>query len=252
MVERASEPSAPTAVPSASTPAASAPAAVAAPLQKLLKRIFDMGVACLALLITSPILLLTALLIYLEDKGPIFFQQTRGGQFGQPFSIYKFRSMRVNSADAATMGAVTGAHPLVTRVGRFIRRTKIDEMPQLFNVLKGDLSLVGPRPTLLQQIAEYDDFEKRRLSLKPGVTGWTQVCGGIYLPWEERIALDVWYVDHWSLALDFEILVRTVGVILVGEKRHDNAIAEALAYEKNAYNHGEVRRGGWRSEKPNL
>ena len=218
-------------------------------LSLVVKRALDLVVAFTALLVLSPLLLLTGLLIVLEDGQPIFFRQTRAGQGGDPFSIFKFRSMRVNTAPASSMGAVTSSHPLVTRVGRVIRRTKIDELPQLLNVLTGELSLVGPRPTLLEQVAEYDTFEQKRLALKPGVTGWAQVCGGIYLPWEERIALDVWYTDHWSLGLDFEILVRTVGVIVLGEKLHPQALKDALEHER-AYGHGEVRKRGWRSEKP--
>ena len=124
-----------------------------------------------------------------------------------------------------------------------IERAELRLAPGL-NVLTGELSLVGPRPTLLEQIAEYDDFEKRRLLLKPGVTGWAQVSGGIYLPWEERIALDVWYVDNWSLGLDFETLVRTVGVILSGEKLNQDALTKALALEQDVYAHGAVRVGG--------
>ncbi len=218
-------------------------------LSLLVKRALDLVVALTALFILSPLLLVTALLILLEDGRPVFFRQQRAGLGGKAFSIFKFRSMRVNDAPVATMGAVTGSHPLVTKVGRVIRRTKIDELPQLLNVLTGDLSLVGPRPTLLEQVAEYDDFERRRLTLKPGVTGWAQVGGGIYLPWEERIALDVWYIDHWSLTLDFEVLVRTVGVIVFGEKLNHRAREAALAHERS-HGHGEVRVGGWRSEKP--
>jgi lipopolysaccharide/colanic/teichoic acid biosynthesis glycosyltransferase len=219
-------------------------------LSLLVKRALDVTVAAAALLILSPLLLVTALLIVLEDGRPVFFRQNRAGRGGKAFSIFKFRSMTPNDAPVAMMGAVTGSHPLVTRVGRVIRRTKIDELPQLLNVLTGDLSLVGPRPTLLEQVAEYDDFERRRLLLKPGVTGWAQVGGGIYLPWEERIALDVWYIDHWSLRLDFEVLLRTVGVIIFGEKLNHKARAAALEHERTVYGHGAVRLGGWRSEKP--
>ena len=218
-------------------------------LSLTVKRALDLVVAATALLVLSPLLLLTALLILLEDGRPVFFRQTRAGRGGQPFAIVKFRSMTVNDAPVASMGAVTGTHPLVTKVGRVTRRTKIDELPQLLNVLTGDLSLVGPRPTLTEQSAEYDDFEQRRLSLKPGVTGWAQVCGGIYLPWEERIALDVWYIDAWSLGLDFKVLLRTVGVIVLGERLDHKALSAALEHERS-FGHGAVRVGGWRSERP--
>lgn len=218
-------------------------------LSLTVKRALDLVVAATALLVLSPLLLLTALLILLEDGRPVFFRQTRAGRGGQPFAIVKFRSMTVNDAPVASMGAVTGAHPLVTKVGRVTRRTKIDELPQLLNVLTGDLSLVGPRPTLMEQTAEYDAFEQRRLSLKPGVTGWAQVCGGIYLPWEERIALDVWYIDAWSLGLDFRVLLRTVGVIVLGERLDHKALKAALEHERS-FGHGAVRVGSWRSEKP--
>ncbi len=218
-------------------------------LSLTVKRALDLVVAATALLVLSPLLLLTALLILLEDGRPVFFRQTRAGRGGQPFAIVKFRSMTVNDAPVASMGAVTGTHPLVTKVGRVTRRTKIDELPQLLNVLTGDLSLVGPRPTLMEQTAEYDDFEQRRLSFKPGVTGWAQVCGGIYLPWEERIALDVWYIDAWSLGLDFKVLLRTVGVIVLGERLDHKALSAALEHERS-FRHGAVRVGGWRSERP--
>ncbi len=182
------------------------------------------------LLVLSPLLLATMLCIVLEDGLPIFFTQKRAGQNDKEFDILKFRSMRVNTEAAETMGTVTGSHPLVTRTGRFIRRFKIDELPQIINVLKGDLSLVGPRPTLPAQVKEYSDFERRRLELKPGMTGWAQVNGNINLSWEERIALDIWYVENWSLILDFKILLRTVGVVLFGETPNRHALEEAHAY----------------------
>ena len=195
-----------------------------------IKRTIDIVGAASVLLVLSPLLLATVVCVVLEDGLPIFFTQKRAGQNEREFDILKFRSMRVNTASAETMGTVTGSHPLVTRTGRFIRRFKIDELPQIINVLKGDLSLVGPRPTLLAQVEEYSDFERRRLEMKPGMTGWAQVNGNINLPWEDRIALDVWYVEHWSLVLDFKILLRTVGVVLFGETPNRHALEEATTY----------------------
>ncbi len=207
----------------------------------IIKRLIDIVGAASVLLVLSPLLLATMLCIVLEDGFPIFFTQKRAGQKEREFDILKFRSMRVNTEAAETMGTVTGSHPLVTRTGRFIRRFKIDELPQIINVLKGDLSLVGPRPTLLAQVKEYSDFERRRLEMKPGMTGWAQVNGNINLSWEERIALDVWYVENWSLILDFKILLRTVGVVLFGETPNPHALEEAHAHASHYANHPKNR-----------
>ena len=207
-------------------------------LSLLVKRALDLAVASAVLLVLSPLLLVTGVLILLEDGRPVFFSQKRAGRGDTAFSIFKFRSMKVNDADVTTMGTVTGAHPLVTRTGRVIRRLKIDELPQLFNVLRGELSLVGPRPTLLEQAALYDAFQKRRLLLQPGITGWAQVNGNIELTWDERIALDVFYVDHWSLGFDLQILLRTAGVVLFGEKPNPHALEEAQTYEHRTYRRG--------------
>ena len=199
-----------------------------------LKRLIDLFGAAAVLLVLSPLLLVTMLCIVLEDGLPIFFSQKRAGQGESEFDILKFRSMRVNDEPAETMGVVTVSHPLVTRTGRFIRRFKIDELPQLYNVLRGEMSLVGPRPTLLQQVHDYNAFERRRLEMKPGMTGWTQVNGSINLPWDERIALDVWYTENWSLLLDFKILLQTVGVVLFGETPNPRVLEEAAAYAQRA------------------
>jgi len=207
-------------------------------LALFLKRFLDILLSLSALLVLSPLLLLTALLIRLEDGPPVFYRQTRVGKDGETFDILKFRSMRVNDAPAAMMGTVTSDHPLVTRVGRFTRRFKVDELPQLLNVLKGELSLVGPRPTLPEQVAEYDDFARRRLLMRPGITGWAQVNGNIQLSWEDRIALDVFYVDHWSLTFDAYILWRTVSVVLFGEKPNPKALEEAQRYEHRTRRRG--------------
>lgn len=199
-------------------------------LARALKRGLDLCFATVALLVSSPLLLLAALSIYLEDRGPILFMQERVGQGGRSFRVYKFRSMRVNDTPVEEMGQVGKDHPMVTRTGRIIRRLKIDELPQLFNVLTGEMSLVGPRPTIREQVERYDAYERRRLLVVPGVTGWAQVNGNTRFEWSERILLDVWYVENWSLWLDIKILVRTVHVILQGECRNETALLEAMRY----------------------
>jgi lipopolysaccharide/colanic/teichoic acid biosynthesis glycosyltransferase len=177
---------------------------------KLVKEIIDQTLGWMVLIILSPWFWLIAGLIRLETPGPAFFRQERIGQDGRPFVAYKFRSM-VDHAASLGLGlnvAVNDAR--ITRVGRFLRHTSLDELPQVFNVLRGEMSLVGPRPTLANQVAAYNDFQRRRLLVKPGITGWAQVNGRNAIPWEERIKLDVWYVDNWSLRLDRLIMRRTL------------------------------------------
>jgi exopolysaccharide biosynthesis polyprenyl glycosylphosphotransferase len=177
---------------------------------RIVKESIDQSLGWMILLILSPLFWLIAGLIRLESPGPAFFRQERVGKDGRPFVAYKFRSMVDN---AATMGLglnVASNDSRITRVGNFLRNTSLDELPQLFNVLTGEMSLIGPRPTLASQVARYNDFQRRRLLVKPGITGWAQVNGRNSIPWEERIKLDVWYIDHWSLSLDFSILLRTL------------------------------------------
>lgn len=182
------------------------------------------------MLAVSPVLLLGIAAIFIEDRGPIFFRQDRAGLRGVPFTLLKLRSMRVNRLDEAAVGQVKGDHHLVTRVGRVIRRSKIDELPQLLNVIRGDMSLVGPRPTVPDQVARYTGFQRRRLEVRPGMTGWAQVNGNVELTWEDRILMDVWYVDHRSLRLDAMILFQTIQVVLVGERPNANAVEIAKRY----------------------
>ena len=164
----------------------------------------------MVLIILSPLFWLIAGLIRLETPGPAFFRQERIGKDGRPFVAYKFRSM-VDHAAAMGLGLNVAANDArITRMGKFLRHTSLDELPQVFNVLQGEMSLVGPRPTLAYQVAAYNDFQRRRLLVKPGITGWAQVNGRNAIPWEERIKLDVWYVDHWSLTLDLSIMRRTL------------------------------------------
>ncbi len=181
------------------------------------KEIFDRVVAFVALVLLMPVFAFVAVLIKLDSPGPVFFMQERVGRNGKLFKTFKFRTM-VNGADKKTKGIyIDKNNPYVTRVGKILRRTGIDELPQLINVLKGDMSLVGPRPTLKYQVEKYNDFQKKRLLMKPGITGWALVNGRNKLTWPERIKLDVWYVEHWSFWLDLKILFKTVWVVAKGE-----------------------------------
>src|SRR4030042_4794854 len=179
-------------------------------LSREIKEVLDQIFGLLILIILSPCFWLLAGLVRLETPGPAFFCQERIGKDGRPFVAYKFRSM---VDKAVTMGfglnvAVNDSR--ITRVGKFLRSTSLDELPQLFNVITGDMSLVGPRPTLAFQVARYDEVQRRRLLVKPGITGWAQINGRNAIPWEDRIKLDVWYVENWSLTLDFYIMLRTI------------------------------------------
>ena len=178
------------------------------------KRALDVVIAGLAAAIAGPFMLLIALAIRLEDRGPALLRQSRVGMHGEDFDLLKFRTM---IADAHTVGSgwlVAERDPRITRVGRILRKWSLDELPQMFNVLRGEMSIVGPRPTLRYQVDQYTPFQRRRLEAKPGITGWAQIRGRNSLRWPERIELDVWYVEHWSLRLDLLILLRTVPMIL--------------------------------------
>jgi len=176
---------------------------------KRLKRTFDIIVSLGVLVLLAPLFLLLALLIRLDSEGPIFYIDQRVGKDGKTFKLYKFRSM-VMGADKIGLGrAAARDDPRITRVGRFLRGYALDELPQLINVLKGDMSIVGPRPGIPAQAERYDTFQRRRLEVRPGMTGWAWIHGRNNLPWEERIELDVWYVDHWSFWLDLYILARS-------------------------------------------
>jgi lipopolysaccharide/colanic/teichoic acid biosynthesis glycosyltransferase len=194
------------------------------------KRAADILLAGALSVVALPVLALAALCILLEDGRPVLYVQRRSGWGGRPFDIYKLRTLRVHDIPAHRMAQVRSGDTMVTRVGRALRRSKIDELPQLLNILRGDMSLVGPRPTLPEQVERYDAFQRRRLAVRPGLTGWAQVNGGTELPWEERICLDVWYVDHWSLGVDARVLARTLGVVLGGERVRPGPLAAARAH----------------------
>lgn len=181
---------------------------------RMLKRLFDVSVSIIALVVLSPVLLVIAILIWVERGGTIFFRQQRPGYKGVPFVALKFRSM-VNKRDA--QGCLLPDEQRISSLGFFLRRSSLDELPQFWNVLWGDMSLVGPRPLLMQYLDRYSPEQARRHLMPPGITGWAQVNGRNDLPWEEKLALDTWYVDHWSLLLDFRILCLTVLKVLKGE-----------------------------------
>jgi lipopolysaccharide/colanic/teichoic acid biosynthesis glycosyltransferase len=179
-------------------------------------RALDLLVASLALAVAAPVLALAAILIKLESRGPVFYRQRRVGRAGAPFELWKLRTM---VPGAETMGAgiyVVEGDPRITRTGRLLRRLSLDELPNLVNVLRGEMAIVGPRPTVQEQVDRYTERQRRRLEVRPGITGWAQINGRTSLPWPERIELDVWYVEHRSLRLDLRILARTVRMLATG------------------------------------
>jgi lipopolysaccharide/colanic/teichoic acid biosynthesis glycosyltransferase len=173
------------------------------------KRALDLAVAGIVGVLASPILAAIAVAVKLEDGRGILFRQERIGRHGRPFEIVKFRTLADAPAHDPADYLISASDPRITRVGAFLRRWSLDELPQIWNVLHGEMSIVGPRPTLRYQVEQYDDFQRRRLEVLPGVTGWAQVSGRNELSWPERIELDVWYVDHRSLSLDLSILAST-------------------------------------------
>jgi len=183
-------------------------------LQYGIKRAIDILVSLVALVLLSPLLLAIALALKLTSKGPIFFRQQRPGLYGKPFMLVKFRSM-VDAYDE--QGKPLPPEQRVTRLGRLLRATSLDELPELWNVLKGEMSLVGPRPLLMRYLDRYTPEQARRHEVKPGLTGWAQVHGRNAVGWEERFALDIYYVDHWSLGMDLQILLRTLITVIKRE-----------------------------------
>jgi lipopolysaccharide/colanic/teichoic acid biosynthesis glycosyltransferase len=190
----------------------------------------DVALAGLTLAVASPFLALAAAGIKLEDRGPVLYRQRRVGQDGSEFELLKLRTM-VEGAETKGKGfAVDEGDPRITRVGSLLRRLSLDELPQLWNVVRGDMSVIGPRPTLAYQVESYTPHQRRRLEVRPGITGWAQVHGRATLPWEDRIELDVWYVDNRSPWLDLKILAKTPLTLLSGTYRGAT--------------------GGWRDNKP--
>jgi lipopolysaccharide/colanic/teichoic acid biosynthesis glycosyltransferase len=185
-------------------------------MREPLRRIFDVLVSATVLAITSPLVALAVVAIRLESKGHPIYRQHRVGKDGAPFDVLKLRTM-VSGAERMGAGlAVDDGDSRITRVGALLRRTSIDELPNLVNVLKGEMSIIGPRPTVPVQVAQYTDRQRGRLALKPGITGWAQVNGRASLPWPQRIELDLWYVAHATLALDVRILWLTARMLVTG------------------------------------
>lgn len=185
--------------------------------QLAIKRLIDIVVSMIGLLILSPLFAIIALAIKLDSRGPVFFRQERAGKDSKLLKVWKFRTM-TEEAENHPLGAFTAVgDPRITRIGQLLRRSGLDELPQLINVLKGEMSLVGPRPTLAYQVQKYNKEQRQRLLVKPGITSWALVNGRNKLTWPEKIELDLWYVKNWSLLLDFNILFKTPFVILKGE-----------------------------------
>jgi lipopolysaccharide/colanic/teichoic acid biosynthesis glycosyltransferase len=180
------------------------------------KRLIDLFSGGVGAVISAPIVALLALAIRLETAGHPIYRQTRVGKDGRLFEIYKLRTM-VRGAEFTGAGlAIQEGDDRITRIGSLLRRYSLDELPNLWNVLRGEMSIVGPRPTVQVQVEQYTPRQRRRLEVKPGITGWAQVNGRASLPWSERIELDIWYVEHQSLALDLRILARTIGLVMTG------------------------------------
>ena len=181
------------------------------------KRLFDVVISSLALVILSPVILVIAILIKLDSKGPIFFVDQRAGKDAKPFGAIKFRTMVVGAANMGLGRLVAENDPRITRVGQFLRRWTLDEIPQLFNVLRGEMSIVGPRPATPDQMARCTPDQRRRLEVRPGMAGWAWIHGRNNLPWSRRIELDLWYVDHWSFWLDMYIMARAFRLLVKRE-----------------------------------
>ena len=181
-----------------------------------MSRVLDVVLGAALLAVASPLLALAALAIRLESGGPVFYRQLRVGKDGEQFELWKLRTM-VPGAEAMGAGIyVLAGDSRITRVGRLLRRFSLDELPNLVNVLRGEMAVVGPRPTVQEQVDRYTDRQRRRLEVRPGITGWAQINGRASLPWPERIELDVWYVEHRSLRLDLRILARTARMLATG------------------------------------
>ena len=191
--------------------------------RRYIKRLLDIILSLTALLILFPLLILVAISIKIDSKGPIFFTQKRPGKDMKIFKVYKFRTMVQDAEKYQRVGVeVIGNDSRITRLGKFLRRFKIDELPQLINVLKGDMSIVGPRPTLPEYIEQYEDWELQRFEVKPGLTGLAQINGNIYLERKEKSVYDIKYINQMSFLTDLKIILKTVAIVLFGEDKFVN------------------------------
>jgi lipopolysaccharide/colanic/teichoic acid biosynthesis glycosyltransferase len=187
------------------------------------KRCLDVLIALAATVVTAPLMILIAVAIRLEDRGAAVLRQSRVGLDGRDFDLLKFRTMVPDAHSLGTGWLIAEHDPRITRVGRVLRKWSLDELPQVLNVLRGEMSIVGPRPTLRYQVEQYTPFQQRRLAVRPGITGWAQIRGRNALGWPQRIELDVWYVEHRSLRLDLLILLRTVPMLFTSENVYNEA-----------------------------
>jgi lipopolysaccharide/colanic/teichoic acid biosynthesis glycosyltransferase len=182
----------------------------------MIRRLFDVVASTALLIASAPVLLIAAVAVRVESRGPVIYRQRRVGRDGQPFQMLKLRTM-VHGAESLGAGlAVNDGDWRITRVGALLRRTSLDELPNLVNVLRGEMSIIGPRPTLEVQVAQYTPRQRQRLEIRPGITGWAQVNGRAALSWSDRIELDLYYIEHRSVALDLKILLRTVKMVAGG------------------------------------
>jgi lipopolysaccharide/colanic/teichoic acid biosynthesis glycosyltransferase len=189
----------------------------------MLRRAFDVAVAAAVLVVTSPVLAVGIVAIRLETPGHPIYRQRRIGRDGRPFDVLKLRTMVAGAESMGSGLAVNEGDPRITRVGAVLRRFSIDELPNLVNVLRGDMAIIGPRPTVPVQVEQYTERQRGRLAVRPGITGWAQVNGRTSLPWEERIELDLWYVEHRTWRIDLEILLRTAAIVVGGEGLYKGA-----------------------------
>jgi len=195
----------------------------------------DVILSATGLVLTLPLSIILAIIIWIDLSSPVFFVQERVGLGGVPFRMLKFRTMR---DDRDENGCLLPDELRITRVGRILRRLRLDEIPELINVLVGQMSLVGPRPLRVSSFGGCDLLEQKRYAVRPGLTGWAQVNGNTLLSWREKLALDVWYVDHISLGLDIQVLLATIAVVIRGERINRKKVQEALKHAAYSCGHG--------------
>jgi len=180
----------------------------------MIKRIFDVFFALIAVVLLSPVFIVVSILIVVSDGFPVFFTQVRPGREGIPFKLHKFRTMKEVRNKKINIPEDSDR---ITKLGKFLRRTSLDELPELFNVLEGKMSIVGPRPLLMRYLERYSNEQARRHEVLPGITGWAQINGRNAISWEEKFRLDIWYVDHWTFCLDIRIILQTIWKVIKGE-----------------------------------